>query len=96
MFPGCYGTGDRLQECIACGSTTGRCTEDSIYLGPIGPLCEDCYREAKKETDDEIERLRAEVERLRGVLREVLWGVTQDTLGIALYEEAHEACKTGD
>lgn len=34
------------QLCSECDAETGRCEEDSIYLGEdgeIGPLCEECY-----------------------------------------------------
>ena len=30
------------QLCDECGAPTGRCEDDSIYLGNIGPLCEQC------------------------------------------------------
>jgi hypothetical protein len=30
------------QLCGSCGEPTGRCEEDSIYRGDIGPLCEEC------------------------------------------------------
>ena len=35
------------ETCIHCGSHTGKAgaDEDSIYLGTIGPFCEDCYDE---------------------------------------------------
>jgi len=30
------------QLCAECGSPTGRCEDDSIFIGDIGPLCESC------------------------------------------------------
>ena len=30
------------QLCEECGEATGRCSEDSIYCGDRGPLCEGC------------------------------------------------------
>lgn len=32
------------QLCVMCDEPTGRCAEDSIYLGDreIGPICENC------------------------------------------------------
>lgn len=30
------------QLCESCDEPTGRCEEDSIYVGDAGPLCEDC------------------------------------------------------
>ena len=39
-----------LQLCSECDAETGRCEEDSIYLGDdgeIGPLCEECYETMK-------------------------------------------------
>lgn len=38
------------QECILCGAYTGRCEDDSIYVGDIGPLCEDCLDELEART----------------------------------------------
>lgn len=35
----------RLQWCEHCGEPTGRTTEDSLYIGEIGPLCEICFDE---------------------------------------------------
>lgn len=31
------------QLCVLCSNPTGRCEEDAIYDGELGPLCEDCY-----------------------------------------------------
>jgi len=33
----------KQQLCKKCDEPTGRCEDDSLYLGGIGPLCEDCY-----------------------------------------------------
>lgn len=30
------------QLCNECGEPTGRCEDDSIHVGDIGPLCESC------------------------------------------------------
>ncbi len=40
-----------LEYCYNCNSPTGRAgrSEDSLYLGDIGPLCEVCYDEATEE-----------------------------------------------
>lgn len=38
------------QLCSECDAETGRCEEDSIYLGDdceVGPLCEECYEAMK-------------------------------------------------
>lgn len=35
------------QLCCDCEEPTGRCEEDAMYVGDVGPLCEECY--AKKE-----------------------------------------------
>lgn len=43
-----------LQTCTECGNPTDRCEEDSLYIGEdceIGPLCEECYRNAKSSLD---------------------------------------------
>ncbi len=36
-----------LEHCHFCGDATGRAgiADDSIYLGTIGPFCENCYGE---------------------------------------------------
>ena len=31
------------QLCTLCEEPTGRCEEDEMYVGDIGPLCEECY-----------------------------------------------------
>ena len=31
------------QICVLCDSPTGRCEEDEMYNGDIGPVCEDCW-----------------------------------------------------
>lgn len=38
------------QLCQVCDTPTGRCEEDSIYVGEVGPLCKECRdsEEAKK------------------------------------------------
>ena len=36
------------QLCNECGEETGRCEDDSLFIGTdneIGPLCKDCYLE---------------------------------------------------
>lgn len=30
------------QLCVECDQPTGRCEEDSILIGDLGPLCEEC------------------------------------------------------
>jgi hypothetical protein len=40
------------QLCEQCGEPTGRCEDDSLYVGnddEIGPLCEHCWNEARKQ-----------------------------------------------
>lgn len=70
-----------LELCFECYQPTGRAgaAEDSLYLGSIGPFCEDCYEEWPDNMDilmrhvkselaaakAEVERLRAAVEKLR-------------------------------
>jgi hypothetical protein len=34
------------QMCVECDEPTGRCEEDSIFVGDMGPLCLDCERVA--------------------------------------------------
>ena len=34
--------GERLQRCANCDGLTGKTTEDAIFLGEYGPLCEEC------------------------------------------------------
>ena len=31
------------QLCVKCDEPTGRCEDDSLYVGDDGPLCEECY-----------------------------------------------------
>lgn len=31
------------QLCCECECATGRCEEDSIFIGDVGPLCEECF-----------------------------------------------------
>lgn len=31
------------QLCVECDEPTGRCEEDSMFYGDIGPLCDECY-----------------------------------------------------
>ena len=31
------------QLCIDCDQPTGRCEEDSNFIGDFGPLCDECY-----------------------------------------------------
>ena len=42
-FPG------TLQLCSECGTPTGRCEDDSIWHGDIGPLCETCWDDLNPE-----------------------------------------------
>lgn len=32
------------QLCVECDQPTGRCEDDSIFIGDRGPLCEECGR----------------------------------------------------
>jgi hypothetical protein len=32
------------QLCCQCDQPTGRCEDDAIYDGDLGPLCPDCVR----------------------------------------------------
>ena len=32
----------KIQRCINCDGLTGKTTEDAIFLGEYGPLCEEC------------------------------------------------------
>lgn len=34
------------QLCCDCDEPTGRCTEDEMYVGDHGPLCEVCYEKS--------------------------------------------------
>jgi len=36
------------QLCIICDEPTGRCEDDEIYSGEIGPLCEECAEGANR------------------------------------------------
>lgn len=38
------------QLCCECEAPTGRCGEDDMFVGDIGPLCEECYM-AKTEVE---------------------------------------------
>ena len=33
----------KIQRCIKCDEPTGRCEEDSLYIGDAGPYCEECF-----------------------------------------------------
>ena len=44
----CHYPGTR-QLCALCDEPTGRCEEDSMFIGDIGPLCEICFDIAPKE-----------------------------------------------
>jgi len=39
------------QICAKCGEPTGRCEDDSIFIGDEGPLCEACYAAVKEPSD---------------------------------------------
>ena len=39
------------QLCIDCDQPTGRCEEDSIFHGGLGPLCFECYAEMEQENE---------------------------------------------
>jgi len=41
------------QLCVECGDPTGRCEDDSIFLGEIGPLCECCCGSAYEQHTDQ-------------------------------------------
>lgn len=38
-----------MQVCCQCDQPTGRCEEDAIYAGEVGPLCEDCAKDLESE-----------------------------------------------
>jgi len=40
------------QMCAKCDDPTGRCEEDAMYVGEVGPLCESCYSEACKANNE--------------------------------------------
>lgn len=44
------------EECALCGSETGKAGpgDGSIFIGGVGPLCEDCYDEAKRTLLEDI------------------------------------------
>ena len=48
----------KVEYCISCDMGTER--DDSLYVGTVGPFCEDCYREATRERDAEITELKRE------------------------------------
>jgi len=38
------------QLCVKCDDPTGRCEDDSLFLDDsVGPLCPECWEEAKDE-----------------------------------------------
>ena len=52
--------GERLQRCANCDGLTDKTTEDAIFLGEYGPLCEECADRlvaAAPEMLDALERL---------------------------------------
>lgn len=55
------------EKCCFCYVETGRAgaCDDSIFLGPAGPMCEGCYEEIKQDLD--LPDLEAENARLRKV-----------------------------
>lgn len=40
------------QLCVGCNEPTGRCEEDSIWIGDEGPFCEACLETTKRGDDD--------------------------------------------
>lgn len=40
------------QLCVECESETGRCEEDSIYVGDCGPLCAKCGQKLSSDLDE--------------------------------------------
>lgn len=40
------------QLCVECDSPTGRCEDDSMFVGPLGPLCEECFEHFREPQDD--------------------------------------------
>ncbi len=41
------------QLCSKCDCATGRCEDDSLFVGEDGPLCEICWQALNDETDDD-------------------------------------------
>lgn len=37
------------QLCSECDQPTGRCEENSLYAHDMGPLCEQCYEQARED-----------------------------------------------
>jgi Zn finger protein HypA/HybF involved in hydrogenase expression len=33
----------KIQRCIKCDEPTGKCEDDSLYIGDSGPYCEECF-----------------------------------------------------
>jgi len=62
---------DDYELCVVCGTRTGKAgrDEDSLYLGCVGPLCDDCYDEATAERN-ELQARVAELEAVARVLAE--------------------------
>ena len=46
---------EMAQECANCGELTGKCSEDSLFLDDVGPLCEACLDRVDLLSSDEIE-----------------------------------------
>ena len=52
-------SGTEFERCYECEKPTGRSGkgEDSLYVGELGPYCDDCYNECEKllfkETENE-------------------------------------------
>jgi len=40
------------QLCVFCDQPTGRCEEDSMFVGDDGPMCEEC-RDGRRTNDDD-------------------------------------------
>ena len=54
----------KIERCLYCDSPTGRAgiTEDSLYIGSVGPFCEECFEPVAK-LQEELTDLRARCEK---------------------------------
>jgi len=61
----------KIERCLYCDSPTGRAgiTEDSLYIGSVGPFCEECFEPVAK-LQEELTDLRARCEKAERVLQE--------------------------